>query len=172
WTRHAFARRARTRPWTAWRCAGGWSPRWSAARSFTARRCRRMASAVLALEDGSHWLGEPFGASVPSEGEVVFNTGMTGYQEIATDASYAGQMVVLTHPQVGNYGVAPSADESERPWLRALIVRELSATHHHWEARESLDAFLRRNGIPGIAGVDTRALVRRLRARGALRAVL
>jgi len=131
-----------------------------------------MINAVLALEDGSRWFGEPFGASLPADGEVVFNTGMTGYQEIATDPSYAGQMVVLTHPQIGNYGVAPSAEESERPWVRALIVRELSQTYHHWEARESLDAFLKRHGIPGIAGVDTRALVRRLRSRGALRAVL
>ena len=131
-----------------------------------------MANAVLVLEDGSAWHGEPFGADVPATGEVVFNTAMTGYQEIATDASYNGQMVVLTHPQIGNYGVSASAEESERPWIRALIVRDLSPTYHHWEARESLDAYLRRHGIPGITGIDTRALVKRLRARGALRAVL
>jgi carbamoyl-phosphate synthase small subunit len=131
-----------------------------------------MPNAVLALEDGSHWFGDAFGAAVPSDGEVVFNTSMTGYQEISTDASYAGQMVVLTHPQIGNYGVSSSAAESNRPWIEALVVRELSATYHHWEASESLDAYLRRSGVPGISGVDTRALVKRLRARGALRAVL
>src|SRR5439155_23251745 len=105
-----------------------------------------MSNAVLVLEDGSVWPGEAFGADVPTEGEVVFNTSMTGYQEIATDASYDGQMVVLTHPQVGNYGVSAQAAESEHPWIRALVVRELSATYHHWEASESLDAYLRRHG--------------------------
>ncbi len=131
-----------------------------------------MPNAALVLEDDSSWIGEPFGADVPAEGEIVFNTSMSGYQEIATDASYAGQMVVLTHPQVGNYGVSASASESSRPWIQALIVRDLSPAYHHWEARESLHAFLRRNDIPGISGVDTRALVKKLRARGALRAVL
>jgi carbamoyl-phosphate synthase small subunit len=131
-----------------------------------------VGSAALVLEDGSAWTGDAFGAEVPAEGEVVFNTSMTGYQEIATDASYDGQMVVLTHPQVGNYGVSPGAQESERPWIRAFVVHDLSPTYHHWEATESLHDYLRRHGIPGIAGVDTRALVKRLRARGALRAVL
>ncbi len=126
----------------------------------------------LALEDGSVYLGEPFGAEVDAAAEVVFNTGMTGYQEIATDPSYRGQMVVLTHPQVGNYGVAPSGDESVRPWISGLVVRELAAHPHHWEARERLEAYLARWGVPGLQGVDTRALVRRLRSEGTLRGVL
>ena len=132
----------------------------------------RAAEAALALEDGSVFVGVPFGAAVDAEGEVVFNTGMTGYQEICTDASYHGQLVVLTHPQIGNYGVSRAAQEAERPWLAALIVRELASRPHHWESEESLDRYLARWNVPGIQGVDTRALTRRLRSRGALRAVL
>ena len=128
--------------------------------------------AALALEDGSVFVGQPFGAEADAEGEVVFNTAMTGYQEICTDASYRGQLVVLTHPQVGNYGVSRSAQEAERPWLAALIVRELADRPHHWESQEDLDGYLRRWGVPAVQGGDTRALTRRLRARGALRAVL
>ena len=128
--------------------------------------------AALALEDGSVYLGQPFGADVDVEGEVVFNTAMTGYQEICTDASYRGQLVVLTHPQVGNYGVSESAQEAGRPWLAALLVRELAERPNHWDSEETLDSYLRRSGVPGLQGIDTRSLTRRLRARGALRAVL
>ncbi len=128
--------------------------------------------AALALEDGSIFVGQPFGAEVDADGEVVFNTGMTGYQEICTDASYHGQLVVLTHPQIGNYGVSRSAQEAERPWLAALIVRELAARPHHWESEASLDRYLDGWNVPGLEGIDTRALTRRLRSRGALRAVL
>ena len=128
--------------------------------------------AALVLEDGSVFVGQPFGAPTDAEGEVVFNTGMTGYQEICTDASYRGQMVVLTHPQVGNYGVSRSAQEAVRPWLVALLVRDAAESPHHWESEESLDSYLRRWGVPALQGIDTRALTRRLRARGALRAVL
>ena len=128
--------------------------------------------AALVLEDGSAFVGRPFGAVVDADGEVVFNTGMTGYQEICTDASYRGQMVVLTHPQVGNYGVSQTASEAERPTLSALLVRELADFPNHWESQGDLDAYLRRWGVPGLEGIDTRALTRRLRARGALRAVL
>ncbi len=128
--------------------------------------------AALALEDGSIFVGQPFGADVDAEGEVVFNTAMTGYQEISTDPSYRGQLVVLTHPQVGNYGVSPAAQEARRPWLAALLVRELADQPKHWESQGSLDDYLRRWGVPGVQGIDTRALTRRLRARGALRAVL
>jgi carbamoyl-phosphate synthase small subunit len=128
--------------------------------------------AALALEDGSVFVGRPFGADAPAEGEVVFNTAMTGYQEICTDASYRGQLVVLTHPQVGNYGVSSVAQEAERPWVAALLVRELAQRPHHWASEETLDGYLRRWGVPGLEGIDTRALTRRLRARGAMRAVL
>jgi carbamoyl-phosphate synthase small subunit len=128
--------------------------------------------AALALEDGTVFVGQPFGAPVDAEGEVVFNTGMTGYQEICTDPSYRGQLVVLTHPQVGNYGVSRSAEEAARPWLAALLIRELAEVPKHWESEGSLDVYLNRWGVPGLQGIDTRALTRRLRARGALRAVL
>jgi carbamoyl-phosphate synthase small subunit len=128
--------------------------------------------AALVLEDGSVFVGRSFGADVDVDGEVVFNTGMTGYQEISTDPSYRGQMVVLTHPQVGNYGVSRSAAESARPLLTALIVRELADFPNHWESDQDLGDYLQRWGVPGLEGIDTRALTRRLRARGALRAVL
>ena len=128
--------------------------------------------AALALEDGSIFLGEAFGAPVDVAAEVVFNTGITGYQEVTTDPSYRGQMVVMTHPQIGNYGVATSADESVRPWVSALIVRELADHPHHWEARSRLEDFLRSWNVPGLQGIDTRALVRRLRDTGTQRGVL
>ena len=127
-------------------------------------------AAVLGLEDGSTWWGEAFGDASSAWGEVVFNTAMTGYQEIASDASYNGQLVVLTYPLIGNYGTFERATESRRPWVEALIVRELDATCR--EDTLDLDAYLRQYGVPGIAGIDTRALVRRLRARGTLRGAL
>jgi carbamoyl-phosphate synthase small subunit len=127
---------------------------------------------VLVLEDGTVYPGTLFGAPVETAAEVVFNTGMAGYQEICTDPSYRGQMVVLTHPQIGNYGVDAGVSESTRPWVAALIVRELAAYHHHWSAAESLDDYLRRHGVAGLQDVDTRALTRRLRTRGTLRGVL
>jgi len=128
--------------------------------------------AALVLEDGTVFLGRPFGAEAAVDGEVVFNTGMTGYQEICTDPSYRGQMVVLTHPQVGNYGVSKSAAESARPLLTALLVRELADFPNHWESHEDLGTYLARWGVPGLEGVDTRALTRRLRSGGTLRAVI
>ncbi len=132
--------------------------------------------AVLALEDGRCFYGRPFGA-VPAlysgrKGEVVFATSMTGYQEICTDPSYRGQMVVLTYPLIGNYGVAPLDMESRRPWLSALIVREYADDYSNWRAAESLDAYLRRTGIPGITELDTRALTRHLRIHGTLRGII
>jgi carbamoyl-phosphate synthase small subunit len=128
--------------------------------------------AALVLEDGTVFVGRSFGVEADVDGEVVFNTGMTGYQEVCTDPSYRGQMVVLTHPQVGNYGVSRSAAESARPLLTALLVRELADFPNHWESHEDLSSYLARWGVPGLEGIDTRALTRRLRARGALRAVL
>ncbi len=127
-------------------------------------------AAVLGLEDGSVWWGEAFGDASSASGEVVFNTAMTGYQEIASDASYNGQLVVLTYPLIGNYGVFDRASESRRPWVEALVVRELNATCR--DDTIDLDAYMRQYGVPGIAGVDTRALVRRLRAKGTLRGAL
>src|SRR2546425_8634227 len=127
-------------------------------------------AAVLGLEDGSAWWGEAFGDAQPASGEVVFNTAMTGYQEIATDASYNGQIVVLTYPLIGNYGTFDRAAESRRPWVEALVVRELVPTCR--ERTTDLDAYLRAYGAPGLAGIDTRALVRRLRATGTLRGAI
>jgi carbamoyl-phosphate synthase small subunit len=127
---------------------------------------------VLVLEDGTVFPGTLFGAPVEVAAEVVFNTGVTGYQEICTDASYRGQMVVLTHPQIGNYGVDAAVAESTRPWAAALIVRELTSFHHHWSAVESLGSYLARHGVPGLQEVDTRALTRRLRLHGTLRGLL
>jgi carbamoyl-phosphate synthase small subunit len=127
-------------------------------------------AAVLGLEDGSVWWGEAFGDASSASGEVVFNTAMTGYQEVASDPSYNGQLVVMTYPLIGNYGVFDRAAESRKPWVEALVVRELNATCR--EGTDDLDSYLRANGVPGIAGVDTRALTRRLRSSGTLRGAL
>lgn len=126
----------------------------------------------LALEDGRVFFGRALGAEVDAEGEIVFNTSMAGYQEIATDPSYHGQMVVLTYPQVGNYGVQREARESARPWIAALIVRDLARYSHHWLAHGDLHQFLAAAGVPGMQGVDTRALTKHLRTHGTMRAVL
>ncbi|HTJ60029.1 MAG TPA: glutamine-hydrolyzing carbamoyl-phosphate synthase small subunit [Candidatus Saccharimonadales bacterium] len=127
-------------------------------------------AAVLGLEDGSVWWGEAFGDASSASGEVVFNTAMTGYQEVASDPSYNGQLVVMTYPLIGNYGVFERAAESRKPWVEALVVRELNSTCR--EGTDDLDSYLRAHGVPGIAGVDTRALTRRLRSSGTLRGAL
>src|ERR1051325_7100544 len=127
---------------------------------------------ALVLEDGPGFVGRHFGAEIEAEAEVVFNTSMTGYLEVCTDPSYRGQMVAMCHPQIGNYGVAASHRESTRPWLAALIVRELAEQPNHWEATDDLSGYLAEHGVPGLEGIDTRMLVRRLRARGALRALI
>jgi carbamoyl-phosphate synthase small subunit len=127
-------------------------------------------AAVLALEDGSCWWGEAFGDGSSATGEVVFNTAMTGYQEIASDASYNGQIVVLTYPLIGNYGTFGRAAESRRPWVEALVVRELVDSCR--DDTTDLDVYLRAYAVPGIAGIDTRALVRRLRSHGTLRGAI
>ena len=131
---------------------------------------------VLALADGAIFEGRAFGAVAALQaggrrGEVVFTTAMTGYQEVCTDPSYRGQMVVMTYPLIGNYGVAGVAEESRRPWLSVLLVREYCDEFSSWRATDSLDAFLRHHGIPGIAELDTRALTRHLRDHGTQRAV-
>jgi carbamoyl-phosphate synthase small subunit len=128
--------------------------------------------AAVVLQDGTIFLGEAFGALTNVAAEVVFNTGITGYQEVVTDPSYRGQMVVMTHPQIGNYGIADSADESVRPWVSGLIVRDLAQQPHHWESRTRLEDFLTAWDVPGLQGIDTRALVRRLRESGTQRGVL
>jgi carbamoyl-phosphate synthase small subunit len=127
---------------------------------------------VLALEDGAWYEGQAFGAEREAEGEVVFCTSMTGYQEICTDPSYGGQMVVLTYPLIGIYGVVGADAQSRRPWAEALIVRDYYDDYSNWRAEGSLDDYLRQAGVPGIHGVDTRALTRHLRTHGTMRAVL
>jgi carbamoyl-phosphate synthase small subunit len=129
-------------------------------------------TARLALEDGSVWRGAAFGASGTRPGEVVFNTSLTGYQEILTDPSYAGQIVVMTAPQIGNTGINLDDDEARRVFLSGLLVRELSPCVSNWRASMSLSDWLSAQGVIGVTGMDTRALTRRLRDRGTLRGVL
>ena len=128
--------------------------------------------AMLALEDGRVFRGKSFGAQVERTGEVVFNTSLTGYQEIFTDPSYAGQIVVLTNPHIGNYGTTPHDAESARPMIEGLVTREFSPMSSNWRSTEVADEYLERNGIPVIAEVDTRAVVRHLRANGVMRGVI
>jgi carbamoyl-phosphate synthase small subunit len=128
--------------------------------------------AILALAGGTVYEGEALGAPVEALGEVVFNTGMTGYQEICTDPSYARQLVCLTYPEIGNYGVNPADAQSERPHAAGLIVKHACAEPSSWRSQGGLDAYLRGAGLPGIAGIDTRALVRKLRSEGAQMGVL
>jgi carbamoyl-phosphate synthase small subunit len=126
--------------------------------------------ALLALEDGTVFPGIAFGSPVASGGDLVVNTSQTGYQEVCTDPSYAGQVVVMTYPLIGNYGRLPDDDQSLRPWLRGLVVA--TATAAILEDARQLAALLRESGIPAIAGVDTRALARRLRETGCQRAII
>ncbi len=128
--------------------------------------------AMLALEDGRVFRGKGFGAQVERAGEVVFNTSLTGYQEIFTDPSYAGQIVVLTNPHIGNYGTTPHDAESARPMIEGLVTREFSPVSSNWRSTEVADEYLERNGIPVIAEVDTRAVVRHLRKHGVMRGVI
>jgi carbamoyl-phosphate synthase small subunit len=129
-------------------------------------------SSVLVLEDGRAFPGRSFGALVERTGEVVFNTSMTGYQEILTDPSYRGQIVVLTVPEVGNYGVNDEDPQSGRIQVEGFVVRSLSEISSNWRARGTLAAYLKEAGIPGITEVDTRALTRHIRSRGAMRGIL
>jgi len=135
--------------------------------------------AILALEDGRLFWGKAFGAgsdangpAVERVGEVVFNTSLSGYQEIFTDPSYAGQIVVLTNPHIGNYGTSPSDAESGRPYIEGLVVREFSPVSSNWRSTEVADEYLERNGVPVIAEIDTRAVVRHLRTQGVMRGVI
>ncbi len=131
-----------------------------------------MNKAVLALEDGTVFEGRSFGAQTERHGEVVFNTAITGYQEIFTDPSYSGQIVVLTNPQIGNYGANPSDSEARKPFIEGLVVREFSSISSNWRSEQAANLFLAASGIPIAAEIDTRALVRHLRSRGVMRGVL
>lgn len=131
-----------------------------------------MKKARLLLEDGSVILGRSFGAETTVCGELVFNTGMTGYQEILTDPSYGGQIVTMTYPLVGNYGINPVDVESERIQVTAFVVKEFAAVPSHWQSEKSLNDYLKENNIPGICGVDTRMLTKKIRNGGAMKCLL
>lgn len=144
---------------------------------------RRRPPALLVLADGAVFEGEAMGALLPAPdapvgnghpvpavatGELVFNTCMSGYQEVITDPSYAGQVIAFTYPHIGNYGVSPEDEESGRPYCRGVVVRELAPRPSNWRAAEDLESFLRRHGVAGITGVDTRRLTRHIREAGAM----
>ena len=127
-------------------------------------------TAILALEDGRCFEGTAFGATGTTTGEICFNTSMTGYQEVITDPSYRGQIVAMTYPQIGNYGINPLDAESRGPHIRALVIGELCEVPSNWRSSQPLGEYLAGHGIPGIEGIDTRALTKHLRSRGAMRA--
>jgi carbamoyl-phosphate synthase small subunit len=128
--------------------------------------------AFLALEDGRYFEGESFGATGTRVGEICFNTAMTGYQEVLTDPSYRGQIVAMTYPLIGNYGINSLDQESRFPHVRGFVIEELSEIPSNWRAEMSLDEYLHKWDIPGVQGIDTRALTRHLRTRGAMKACL
>src|ERR1043166_5906892 len=128
-----------------------------------------LMKAILALEDGSVFHGEGFGARASACGAVCFKTSRTGHQEILTDPSYKGQIVTMTYPLIGNYGVNPQDVESWRPHVAGFVIRELSPVVSNWRADYSLAEYLEKNGIPGLQGIDTRALTKKLRVRGAMK---
>jgi carbamoyl-phosphate synthase small subunit len=135
-------------------------------------RMNNSKPAILALEDGRAFRGRSWAAQTESCGEIVFNTSMTGYQEVLTDPSYAGQIVCMTYPLIGNYGVNSGDEESARPWVEGFVVREASRVASNWRSEETLAAYLTRWNIVAIEGIDTRALVRHIRDKGAMRACL
>jgi carbamoyl-phosphate synthase small subunit len=128
--------------------------------------------AILALEDGRIFRGEGYGAKGECYGEVVFNTSLTGYQEIFTDPSYAGQIVVLTNPQIGNYGTNAADNEANKPYIEGLVTREFSPISSNWRSQQVADEYLERFNVPVISEIDTRALVRHLRNNGVMRGVI
>ena len=133
---------------------------------------RDQKPALLALEDGRTFHGRSWAADGEACGEMVFNTSMTGYQEVLTDPSYAGQIVCMTYPLIGNYGVNRRDEESSRPWVEGFVVREASRMASSWRAEETLDEYLKRWNIVALEGIDTRALVRHIRDKGAMRACI
>src|ERR1700692_3220764 len=128
--------------------------------------------AILALEDGRIFEGESFGATGTRVGEICFNTSMTGYQEVLTDPSYRGQIVAMTYPLIGNYGINSLDQESREPHVRGFVIEELSEAPSNWRSEMSLEEYLKKYEIPGVQGIDTRALTRHLRTRGAMKACL
>ena len=138
----------------------------------TATVGRVVAKAVLLLDDGFELTGEGFGAGGEAFGEVVFNTSISGYQEVLTDPSYRGQIVTMTYPLIGNYGIVPEDGESSGTWLSGFIVREVSRLRSNWRSTTDLDAWLAEQGVVGIQGIDTRALTRHLRMEGARHGVI
>ena len=131
-----------------------------------------MSKAILLLEDGTFFEGEALGAEGEAFGEVVFNTSLTGYQEVLTDPSYRGQIVSMTYPLIGNYGIVPGDSESRGTWLSGFVVREASRVRSNWRSTEDLGPWLSKNGVVGIQGIDTRALARRLRIKGSAHGVV
>ncbi len=131
-----------------------------------------MKKATLLLEDGSIFHGKNFGAQGEVYGEIVFNTSMTGYQEIITDPSYNGQIIVMTYPEIGNYGVNSFDMESKKTFARGLVVKEYCPYPSNWRSEEPLEEFMKRHGIVGIQGIDTRRITRRIRSAGAQRSIL
>ena len=127
---------------------------------------------ALVLEDGRIFRGEPFGARGDAEGEVVFTTAMTGYQEVATDPSFYGQIVCMTYPLIGNYGVTAGDEESRRPWIAGMVVREYCDEPENWRSEGGFAEYLQRHDIPALHSVDTRALTRHIRAHGDMRGLL
>jgi len=127
-------------------------------------------TAILALEDGRYFQGTSFGSTGTTTGEICFNTSMTGYQEVITDPSYRGQIVSMTYPQIGNYGINPEDAESSQPHIRAFVIGELCRIPSNWRSTQPLDAYLASHGVLGIEGIDTRALTKHLRSLGAMRA--
>jgi carbamoyl-phosphate synthase small subunit len=136
---------------------------------LASRRLQNLMKAILALEDGTVYHGQGFGARATACGEVCFNTSMTGYQEILTDPSYKGQIVTMTYPLIGNYGVNLQDVESWRPHVAGFVIRELSPVVSNWRADFSLGDYLEKHNVPGIQGIDTRALTKKLRVRGAMK---
>jgi carbamoyl-phosphate synthase small subunit len=131
-----------------------------------------LVPALLAMEDGTVYRGFGFGAAADNAGEIVFNTAITGYQEVLTDPSYRGQIVLMTAPEIGNVGVNPEDFESTRPWCAGFVVRNLSPRVSNWRASGSLGALMAEHGVAGITGIDTRAVTRRIRMSGAQRAII
>ncbi|MEA3224239.1 MAG: carbamoyl-phosphate synthase domain-containing protein [Thermodesulfobacteriota bacterium] len=128
--------------------------------------------ALLALEDGRIFEGISFGVHGECTGEVIFNTSMTGYQEVLTDPSYKGQIVTLTYPLIGNYGINDEDSESRATWLEGFVVREVSDIASNWRSDKDLDSFVREHNVIGIQGIDTRSLTKHIRTAGAMRAVI
>ncbi len=128
--------------------------------------------AILALEDGSYFVGYSFGAEGETQGELIFNTSMTGYQEILTDPSYKGQIVVMTYTQIGNYGINDEDIESKKVQVNGFVVKEAFFRYSNWRAKKSIDEYLKENNVVGIWGIDTRALVKKIRERGVIRGVI